>query len=137
MMKSKPKMTIAEALGEGLFWECTMERCHLPFQSEKALRQHFTQAHAAFAVEGWEARSRQLVLHWSPQMGGTESSDITGEADSPDKQKDQEIPEVEEPIQMEDQREIEAEATRREVRSLKKKRSKDERRKRARTSQKK
>jgi hypothetical protein len=115
MMKLKPKMTIAEALGEGPFWECTMEKCHLPFQSEKALRLHFTQSHAAYAVEGWEARTRQLVLHWSPQVEGTESSGITGEADGPGKQKDQEIPKVEEPVQVEDQGAIEAEEARREA----------------------
>jgi hypothetical protein len=41
MMKSNPKMTIAEALGQGQFWECRMEGCHQPFQSRKALGHHF------------------------------------------------------------------------------------------------
>jgi uncharacterized C2H2 Zn-finger protein len=59
IMKEKPDKTIAESLGEDEFWECTMKGCHLLFQSEKALRQHFTQAHA-YIVEGWEARSRRL-----------------------------------------------------------------------------
>jgi hypothetical protein len=33
MMKANPKMTTAEALGQGRFWECKMEGCHQPFQS--------------------------------------------------------------------------------------------------------
>jgi hypothetical protein len=48
MTKFKPKMTIAEALGEGNLWECTMDDCHLPFQSQKAL-------------EGYETKSIRLV----------------------------------------------------------------------------
>jgi hypothetical protein len=55
MMKTNPKMTIAEAFGEGQLWECRTEGCHQPFQSEKALGQHFTQTHAAYTQEGWEA----------------------------------------------------------------------------------
>jgi hypothetical protein len=39
MMKQNPMPTIAEALGQGEIWECTMNNWHLPFQSEKALRQ--------------------------------------------------------------------------------------------------
>jgi hypothetical protein len=41
---------------------------HLPFQSEKTLRQHFTQAHAACVAEGWEAKSRKLVQRWSKRI---------------------------------------------------------------------
>jgi hypothetical protein len=61
MMKQKPTATIAEALGQGEFLECKMDDCHLPFHSEKALHQHFTQGHAAYVVEGWEAKSRRLI----------------------------------------------------------------------------
>jgi hypothetical protein len=61
MLMAKPTTTIAEALGEGEFWECTMNGCHLSFQSEKALRQRFTEAHATHVVEGWEAKSRRLM----------------------------------------------------------------------------
>jgi hypothetical protein len=77
MLKANPKMTIAEAIGEGGFWECTMEKCHLPFQSEKALRQHFTQAHAAYTVEGWEAKSRRLIQKLSERMEETEAEDLS------------------------------------------------------------
>jgi hypothetical protein len=52
MMKQTPTPTIAKALGLGDIWEWTMNDWHLPFQSEKALRQHFTQAQAAYGVEG-------------------------------------------------------------------------------------
>jgi hypothetical protein len=41
MMKADPKRTIAEALSQGQFWECRMEECHQPFQSQKALGHHF------------------------------------------------------------------------------------------------
>jgi hypothetical protein len=61
MLKAKPDMTIAEALGQSDFWECTTDNCHMPFQSEKALRQHFTQPHAAYLLEGWAAKSNELV----------------------------------------------------------------------------
>jgi hypothetical protein len=60
-MKQNPTPTIAEALGQGEIWECTMNDWHLLFQSEKALHQHFTQADAAYVVEGWEVESRRLV----------------------------------------------------------------------------
>jgi hypothetical protein len=45
-----------------------MKDWHLPFQSEKALRQHLTQAHAASIVEEWEAKSRRLVQKWSERI---------------------------------------------------------------------
>jgi hypothetical protein len=77
VIKSKPGMTIAEALGEGEFWECTVEKCHMPFQSERALRQHLTQAHAALVVEGWEAKSRRLVQKWSQQIDETDGTSTT------------------------------------------------------------
>jgi hypothetical protein len=61
MMKQNPTSTIAGALVQGEISECTINDWHLPFQSEKAFRQHFTQAHAAYGVEGWEAKSRRVV----------------------------------------------------------------------------
>jgi hypothetical protein len=45
MMKADPKMTIAEALSQGQFWEYRMEGRHQPFQSQKASGHHFCQAH--------------------------------------------------------------------------------------------
>jgi hypothetical protein len=65
MMKVDPKMTIAEALGEGQFWECKTEKCHQPFHSRKALAHHFVQAHAKDTREGWEALSRRLTQKWA------------------------------------------------------------------------
>jgi hypothetical protein len=53
--------------------------CHMLFQSEKALRQHFTQVHAAYMVDGWEAKLRRLVQRWSEPKEDTEESGMTGE----------------------------------------------------------
>jgi hypothetical protein len=58
ILTMKPTTTITEVQGQGDFWGCTMDDCHLPFQSEKALRPHFTQAHTDYAVEGWETKSK-------------------------------------------------------------------------------
>jgi hypothetical protein len=68
MMKGNVKMTVAEALGEGEFWECRTGECHQAFQSEKCLRQHFSHTHAAYTQEGWEASSRRLNQKWSLQI---------------------------------------------------------------------
>jgi hypothetical protein len=65
ILKQNPKMTIAEALGEGQFWECKTENCHQPFPTERSLRQYFTQSHAAYTQEGWEAAARCLNQSWS------------------------------------------------------------------------
>jgi hypothetical protein len=64
MIKENPKVTIAETLGQGKFWECKMEGCHRAFQSKHALRLHFGQSHAADTHEGWEATTRQLTQKW-------------------------------------------------------------------------
>jgi hypothetical protein len=64
MIKVNPKVTIAETLGQGKFWECKMEGCHRAFQSKHALRLHFGQSHAADTQEGWEAATRQLTQKW-------------------------------------------------------------------------
>jgi hypothetical protein len=68
MMKMKPSMMIAKALEQCEFWECTMDECHFPFQLEKAVRQHFTQAYAASTIEGWEVKSSRLIQRWSQQV---------------------------------------------------------------------
>jgi hypothetical protein len=70
MLKSNPKMTIAEALGQGQFWECRMQGCHQPFQSQKALGHHFCQAHAAHTQQGWKAPSRCLPQTWKRSEAG-------------------------------------------------------------------
>jgi hypothetical protein len=70
-------MTIAEAFGHGDFWECTMDECHFPFQSERALRQHFTQAHAVYTIEGYETKSQRLVQRWSEYIEETDDSEET------------------------------------------------------------
>jgi hypothetical protein len=71
--ETDPTPTIAEALGQGEIWECTVNDWHLPFQSEKALRQHFTQTHAVYGVEGLEAKSKRLVQRWSERIEDLEN----------------------------------------------------------------
>jgi hypothetical protein len=41
-----------------------MEGCHQPFQSQKAMGHHFSQAHAAHTKEGWKTQSRRLNQTW-------------------------------------------------------------------------
>jgi hypothetical protein len=73
MMKQNPTPTITESLGQGEIWGCTMNDWYLSFQSEKALRQHFTQAHTAYGVEGLEAKSRRLVQRWNGRIENPEN----------------------------------------------------------------
>jgi hypothetical protein len=65
MVKKNPRVTIAEALGEGHFWECKMENCHRPFSTQSAVRIHFSHAHTACTQEGWETSMRRLKQDWS------------------------------------------------------------------------
>jgi hypothetical protein len=73
MMKQTPTPTIAEALGQGDIWKCTMNDWHLPFQSEKALRHHFTQAYAVYEMERGEVKSRRLAQRWSERIEDLEN----------------------------------------------------------------
>jgi 3-dehydroquinate dehydratase len=70
LIKENPKVTIAEVLGQGCFWECRTEGCHRAFGSKKALRTHFSRSHAAYTQEGWEASMRCLTQGWSPRQEG-------------------------------------------------------------------
>jgi hypothetical protein len=60
MIKENPRTTIAEVLGQASFFECRMAGCGLPFQTQTALTPHFSQVHAAYTQERWEASSRRL-----------------------------------------------------------------------------
>jgi hypothetical protein len=64
MMKADPKMMIAEAPGQGQFWECRMEGCHQPFQLQNGLGHYFCQAHEERTQEGWKVQSRWLTQMW-------------------------------------------------------------------------
>jgi hypothetical protein len=64
MIKANPWTTIVEVLGRVSFFECRMEGCGLPFQTETALAHHFSQIHAAYTQEGWETSSRRLNQEW-------------------------------------------------------------------------
>jgi hypothetical protein len=64
MLKANLKLTIAEALGQGRFWECKMEGSHQPFQPQIALGHHFSQAHAAHTREGWRDEANRLYQTW-------------------------------------------------------------------------
>jgi hypothetical protein len=68
LIKSNPRVTIAEVLGQGCFWECRTEGCHRAFESKKALRTHFSRSHAAYTQERWEASMRCLTQGWSPSQ---------------------------------------------------------------------
>jgi hypothetical protein len=68
LIKNNPRVTIAEVLGQGCFWECRTEGCHRAFDSKKALRTHFSLIHAAYTQEGWEASMRCLAQGWSPSQ---------------------------------------------------------------------
>jgi hypothetical protein len=59
-----------------------MDDYHLPFQCEKALRQAFTQAHAAYALEGYETKPIRLVQKCSDdyeETGKPEATRMAGE----------------------------------------------------------
>jgi hypothetical protein len=86
MIKTKPLTTIAEVLGDGKFWECTKEGCHLPFQTEKALKQHFSQIHAAYILEGWRTSARLLIQKWQPKA--EESKSESDEANDTEEEED-------------------------------------------------
>jgi hypothetical protein len=64
MIKANPWTTIVEVLGRTSFFECRMEGCGLPFQTETALARQFSQIHAAYTQEGWEVSSRRLNQEW-------------------------------------------------------------------------
>jgi hypothetical protein len=64
MIKTNPRTSIAEAMGEGAFWKCQSPRCHQAFQSPSAIRLHFSQMHASSTVQGWEPHMRCLNLKW-------------------------------------------------------------------------
>jgi hypothetical protein len=55
-----------------------------------ALRQHFTQAHAAYTIEGYETQSRRLVKRWSEYIEETDVSEETGVASVTDGMNDTE-----------------------------------------------
>jgi hypothetical protein len=76
MLKANLKMKIAEALGQGRFWECKMKGCHRPFQSQKALGYHFSQAHAAYPREGWRAQANRLYQTWKTLAQEEDEEDI-------------------------------------------------------------
>jgi hypothetical protein len=71
MVRTDPRITIAEALGEGHFWECRTNGCHLVFQTDRALKRHFTQIHTMNTQEGWEAPMRCLKLKWVEDIEDT------------------------------------------------------------------
>jgi hypothetical protein len=90
IMKQKPLMTIAEALGEGTVWKCRQDKCGHLFPSTSALTRHFAKIHATSTTQNWDAKTRQLELSW--ELGereeardrgrrGEEQSDEEGDAE--------------------------------------------------------
>jgi hypothetical protein len=64
IMKRKPMMTIAEALGEGDVWKCRQDKCGHFFATAGSFRRHFSHAHAPSTTQNWDAKMRQMVLTW-------------------------------------------------------------------------
>jgi hypothetical protein len=64
LVTANSRISIAEALGEREFWECEVAESHQPFQSCKAIRQHFTQADTSSTREGWETQMPSLQQRW-------------------------------------------------------------------------
>jgi hypothetical protein len=64
IMKRKPLMTIAEALGEGDVSKCRQNKCGHVFATADSLRRHFSHAHASPTMQNWDAKMRQMVFRW-------------------------------------------------------------------------
>jgi hypothetical protein len=64
IMKRKPLMTIAEALGDGDVWKCRKNKCGHFFATTNVLRRRFSHAHACLTTQNWDANMRQIVLTW-------------------------------------------------------------------------
>jgi hypothetical protein len=78
--------TIAEVLGEGKLWECTKNGCHVPFQTEKALKQHFSQIHAAYILEGWRTSAKLLIQKRQPKEEESDEANDTEKEEDPNSQ---------------------------------------------------
>jgi hypothetical protein len=79
MIRGNPKVTIAEALGEGPLCECQEDRCHRIFATAHALNQHFSLTHAAETQQGCEANIRCLQQDWT--LTKYEDSDTEGDGE--------------------------------------------------------
>jgi hypothetical protein len=66
-----------------------MDDCRLPFQCDKALCQDCAQAHAVYALEGYETKSSRMVQKWSDdceETGESEATKVTDEELGKEKQ---------------------------------------------------
>jgi hypothetical protein len=64
IMKRKPLMTIAEALGEGDVWKCQQNKCGHVFATADSFRRHFSHGHASSTMQNWDAKMLPMVLTW-------------------------------------------------------------------------
>jgi hypothetical protein len=64
IMKRKPMMTIAEALGEGDVWKCRQNKCGHFFATADSPRRHFLHAYVSLTTQNWDAKMQQMVLTW-------------------------------------------------------------------------
>jgi hypothetical protein len=83
VLKQRPLMSIAEALGEGTVWKCRQDKCRHLFPSPSALKKHFSSRHATATTQNWDAKTRQLELSWELHRGEEDAHSV-GDARSED-----------------------------------------------------
>jgi hypothetical protein len=61
IIREKPRATIAEVLGEGESYQCTVPQCGTIFANEKGIKTHFTGHHEALLQKDWTAPRCKLI----------------------------------------------------------------------------
>jgi uncharacterized C2H2 Zn-finger protein len=61
IIREKPRATIAEVLGEGEAYQCTVPQCGKIFANEKGIKAHFTGYHGALLQKDWTAPRCKLI----------------------------------------------------------------------------
>jgi hypothetical protein len=61
IIREKPRATIAEALGEGEAYQCTVPQCGKICTNEKCIKAHFTGYHEALLRKDWIAPRCKLI----------------------------------------------------------------------------
>jgi uncharacterized C2H2 Zn-finger protein len=72
IVEEKKKATIAEVLGEGEIYRCTVPRCGEIFSSEKAIRAHFSRKHGELLQAEWVAPRTRLQQRFELEIPGEE-----------------------------------------------------------------
>jgi hypothetical protein len=61
IIREKPRATMAELLGEGEAYQCTVPHCGTIFANKKDTRAHFTGYHGASLQKNWTAPRCRLI----------------------------------------------------------------------------